>query len=120
MNTVSGAVMTANQFRTLALSLPEAVEQSHRDHPDFRVGGKIFASIGLEETWGTVKLTPEQQASYVRTDPDSFAPSNGAWGIKGWTKITLKNAVEVTVRQALAAAWRNTAPKKLIAAHDTE
>lgn len=61
--------MTVNQFRKLALALPEAVEASHMDHPDFRVGGKIFATIGPKDEWGMVKLTPEQQQSFVRTDP---------------------------------------------------
>jgi hypothetical protein len=112
--------MTAKQFRTLALALPEAVELSHMDHPDFRVGGKIFASLGADETWGMVKLTPDQQASYCQTDAGSFAPFKGAWGKRGCTKITLAAADETIVRQVLAAAWRNTAPKKLVAAHDTE
>jgi hypothetical protein len=112
--------MTANRFRKLALALPETVEQSHMDHPDFRVGGKIFASLGPDEDWGMVKLTPEEQASYVRTDADAFTPFKGAWGKRGCTKVTLKSADELTVRQALAAAWRNTAPKTLVAAHDTE
>jgi hypothetical protein len=112
--------VTAKQFRRLALALPEAVEGSHMDHADFRVNGKIFASLGPDEDWGMMKLTPDQQASYCRTDADSFAPFNGAWGKRGCTKVTLKSADETTVRQALAAAWRNTAPKKLVNAHDTE
>jgi hypothetical protein len=72
--------MTANRFRKLALALPETVEQSHMGHPDFRVGGKIFASLGPDEDWGMVRLTPEEQASYVRTDADAFTPFKGAWG----------------------------------------
>lgn len=112
--------MTANQFRKLALALPEAVEASHMDHPDFRVGGKIFATIGPKGDWGMVKLTPELQKSYVRTDPDSFEPFNGAWGKRGCTKVLFKSANTHVVEQALAAAWRNTAPKKLVKAHNTE
>lgn len=112
--------MTANQFRRLCLELPEAVEASHMDHPDFRVGGKIFATIGPGGEWGMVKLTPEQQRSYVRTEPDAFESFNGAWGKRGCTKVTFAEAEEVTVRQALAAAWRNTAPKKLAKERDCE
>lgn len=105
--------MTADDFRTLALSLPEAVEAEHMGHPDFRVGGKIFATLGPGEAWGMVKLTPAQQATFIRTEPEVFAPIKGAWGKKGATRVELEPASEPSVRQALIAAWRNTAPKRL-------
>ena len=106
--------MTAEEFRQLALSFPEAEERSHMDHPDFRVGGKIFATIAPDGVRGMVKLTPEQQAVLTRTDPTAFEPASGAWGRNGSTMMTFANADETTARQALAAAWKNTAPKKLI------
>lgn len=105
--------MTADEFRELALSLPEAAEQSHMDHPDFRVNGKIFASLGPKEAWGMVKLAAEEQALFVRTDPAAFEPFAGAWGKRGCTKVILENAAAEAVRQALFAAWRNTAPRKM-------
>lgn len=105
--------MTADDFRELALSLPEAEEREHMGHPDFRVGGKIFASLGPGEAWGMVKLTPDQQTTFVRTERAVFQPVNGAWGRKGATKVVLGPASEPSVRQALALAWRHTAPKKL-------
>ncbi len=106
--------MTADEFRALALELPEAIEASHMGHPDFRVGGKIFATLSHEgEQRGNLKLKPEQQASYVADEPEVFRPINGAWGRRGWTHVYLPNAQELTVRQALIAAWRNTAPKRL-------
>src|SRR5687768_15908347 len=103
--------MTANQFRRLALALPEAVEQSHMEHPDFRVGGKIFATLGPDEDWAMVKLTPEQQASFIAGDSVAFAPASGAWGRGGCTIIQLRKAKASSVEPALIAAWRNTAPK---------
>jgi hypothetical protein len=105
--------MTADDFRSLALSFPEAVEAAHMNHPDFRVRGKIFATLGPNEAWGMVKLTPDQQALFVRTEPDVFQPVNGAWGRRGSTYVRLEAATEAAVRQALEAAWRNTAPKRL-------
>jgi len=105
--------MTADDFRGLALSLPEAEEREHMGHPDFRVGGKIFATLGPDETWGMVKLTPDQQATFLRTEREVFQPINGAWGRKGATKVVLGPASEPSVIQALRLAWRNTAPKKL-------
>ena len=105
--------MTANDFRRLALELPEAVESAHMDHPDFRIRGKIFASLGPKEVWGMVKLTPEEQSLFLRTDPKAFEAFAGAWGKRGCTKVILEVAEESAVRQALIAAWRNTAPKKL-------
>jgi hypothetical protein len=105
--------VTAQEFRELALSLPEATESEHMGHPDFRVRGKIFATLGPDEVWGMAKLTPDQQAMFVRTEPTVFQPVNGAWGRRGCTYVRLETASDPSVRQALAAAWRNAAPKKL-------
>jgi len=109
--------MTPEAFRKLALELPEAVESSHMGHPDFRVGGKIFATLGPErekEPWGMVKLTPELQAPLLAAEPDAFEPASGAWGRRGATLVRLRKAGVAPVRRALATAWRNTAPKRLV------
>lgn len=106
--------MTADDFRSLALALPEAGESSHMDHPDFRVRNKIFATLGPGEVWGMVKLTPEQQAIFVSSEPAVFQPVKGGWGRKGATQVHLEAASEPSVRQALLAAWRNTAPRRLV------
>ena len=106
--------LTAKQFRLLALSFPETEEHSHMNHPDFRVAGKIFATLGYpDKSWAMVKLTPEQQTELMHDEPEVFAPAAGAWGREGSTKVHLKSAKKATVRRALEAAWRNTAPKKL-------
>jgi predicted DNA-binding protein (MmcQ/YjbR family) len=99
--------MTADDFRRLALSLPEASESAHMKHPDFRVGGKIFATLGPDEAWGMVKLTPLQQGSFVRREPNTFQPIAGGWGRSGCTRVQLKAAEESSVLQALELAWRN-------------
>ncbi len=104
--------MTADEFREIALSFPETEERSHMNHPDFRVGGKIFATLGPDLDWGMAKLTPEQQQVYLRTEQTSFKPAAGAWGERGATIITLANADETAVRHALNFAWQNTAPKR--------
>ena len=106
--------MTANDFRRVALALPETAEQAHMDHPDFRVGGKIFATLGYpEKGWGMVKLTPEQQHYFSKADPDTFVPVKGAWGRRGATSVHLKSVDKEALRKAISAAWRNTAPKQL-------
>ena len=64
--------MIAEEFRSIALSLSEALEDEHMGHPDFRVRGKIFATLGPEERWGMVKLTPEQQAAFVWAEPEAM------------------------------------------------
>jgi hypothetical protein len=112
--------MTGDEFRELALGLPEAVEAAHMGHPDFRVRGKVFATLGPDEAWGMVKLTPNQQALFVRSEPDIYRPVNGAWGRRGCTQVRLEAATEPSVRQALIAAWRNTAPKRLAQQLDDE
>jgi hypothetical protein len=106
--------MQPNQFRKIALSLPEAVEGKHMSHPDFRVGGKIFATLGFpDENWGVVKLTPDQQHDIVARDPDTFQAVKGGWGRGGATNVYLPRAKTAAVRKAMIAAWRNTAPKRL-------
>jgi hypothetical protein len=107
--------MTANDFRKLALSFPEAIESAHMRHPDFRVGGRIFATLGYpDEDWATVKLKPVEQKEFVRTSPGVFKAVKGAWGRQGSTNIHLPAARIDIVREALTAAWRNTAPKRLL------
>jgi hypothetical protein len=107
--------VTAADFRRLALSFPETEERSHMNHPDFRVAGKIFATLSYpDEAWGMVKLFPDQQAEFVAADPKMFTPVKGGWGKQGGTNVLLKAASEERVRQALAAAWQNTAPKTLL------
>lgn len=112
--------MTADEFRQLALSLPEAIESAHMGHPDFRVGGRIFATLGApDEEWGMVKLTPEQQAEYVTASPKVFTPVKGGWGRRGCTNVRLQTASNAQALSALVAAWRNVAPKRLAASHQT-
>jgi hypothetical protein len=106
--------MTANDFRKLALALPETEERQHMDHPDFRVAGKIFATLGYpDKSRAMVKLSPEDQHNFSKDFPDAFIPVTGAWGRRGATSVALKTAKKETLRKALQAAWRNTAPKRL-------
>jgi len=107
--------MTPNDFRKLALSLPDAIESAHMRHPDFRVGGRIFATLGYpDENSAVVKLKPDEQQECVRTNPEVFRPVKGAWGKQGSTNIYLPAARIDIVCEALTAAWRNTAPKRLL------
>ena len=106
--------MTPDDFRRLALSLPEATENAHMAHPDFRVRGKIFATLGYpKEGWGMVKLSPEQQELIIEEEPGIFVPAKGAWGRSGCTTVDLESVDERTLHDAIIKAWLNTAPKKL-------
>jgi len=108
-------LVTAEQFRRLALSFPEAFESSHVNHPDFRVrDGKIFATLAYpDKKWGMVKLTPEQQGELVQAEPEVFQPVKGGWGRGGATSVRLKAATQTILGPAMAAAWCHAAPKKL-------
>lgn len=137
--------MTDEDFRRLVLSMPEATEGSHMGHPDFRVKDKIFATLfwaddedararkgkaragggagnagsdGSDEImWGMVKLTPEQQRRFVKTDPGVFMPVKGGWGRQGYTQVRLRGAKKAllpVIRKAVVAAWCNRAPKGLV------
>lgn len=104
--------MTIDAFRRLALAMPEAIEVGHMGHPDFRVGGKIFATLGYPDAaFAMVKLTPDQQEALMHAEPDVFLPVKGGWGLEGATNVRLAPAKTKSVRTALAAAWSNVAPK---------
>jgi len=100
--------MTAEQFRRLALSFSGAEERSHQSHPDFRVAGKIFATLNYpDSSRAMVKLKPEQQAEFVHDYPEAFSPSAGAWGRQGSTSVHLAKARKAEVQRALQAALQN-------------
>jgi hypothetical protein len=110
---MEATAMTANDFRRLALSLPGAEEAAHMGHPDFRVGGKIFATLGYPDAaWAALALTPEQQEFFVGAEPKMFIPVKGGWGKRGATNVKLRAARVGPVREALTAAWGNRAPKR--------
>jgi hypothetical protein len=89
-------------------------------HPDFRVRGKIFATLWPDDVWGMVKLTPQDQQRFILAEPAVFQSVKGAWGRRGATRVCLGAAKVDTLRQALVAAWCNTAPKRLVQQFDME
>ena len=100
--------MTARDFRRIALGMQGVIESAHMNHPDFRANGRIFATLSEDAKWGMVKLTPEQQAEFMRAEPDVFVPASGAWGRGGSTMVRLAPADGDTVGEAMTLAWRGT------------
>ncbi len=99
--------MNAADFRRIALSLPGAEEASHMGSPDFRVGGRIFATLASErQGYGNLMLNLELQADFVGELPDVFLPIAGGWGRMGMTHIRLAKANEDVLEGALRAAWK--------------
>jgi hypothetical protein len=99
--------MDANDFRRIALSLHGAEESSHMGAPDFRVEGRIFATlVSQAQGYGNLMLTPEQQAAFVAELPEVFVPIAGGWGRMGATHIRLAAANEDVLAGALHAAWK--------------
>jgi hypothetical protein len=111
-------MMTAADFRRIALSFEGAEESSHMGAPDFRVQGRIFATLASQaQGYGNLKLTLEQQADFVRELPEVFLPIPGGWGRMGMTHIRLTEANEDVLAGALRTAWQlrvnqNTKTKK--------
>ena len=100
--------MTGDQFRKLVLSFEGAEELAHHGHPDFRVNGRIFCTLGYpNDTRAMVKLTPEQQAEFVHDYPEVFSPCAGKWGEQGATSIELRKARKAVIQRALEAARQN-------------
>jgi hypothetical protein len=100
--------MTTEDFRRIALGMKGAVEGAHMNHPDFRANGKIFATIYPGGKQGMVKLTPEQQAEFIRLNAAAFTPASGAWGRQGCTMVSLAVAEEETIGEAMTLAWQAT------------
>ena len=81
-------------------------------HADFRVAGKIFATLGSpDDGWGMAALMPEQQEDFIALAPEAFKPAAGAWGRGGSTLVRLERVTEELLETALAAAWRKRAPR---------
>jgi hypothetical protein len=105
---------TLADFRRFALALPQTEQRAHMRHPDFRVAGKIFATLAYpSKQFGMVKLTPPQQEEFVAAHPSAFRPVNGAWGRKGCTHVILDKVTQRALKAAIFTAWRNYAPSEL-------
>ena len=104
--------MTAARFRRIALALEGTVEGAHFGHADFRVGNRIFATLGYpDRSHGMVGLTPDQQRAHLREHPNTFVPVKGTWGEQGATLVHLRSADEETLGEALTLAWQNAVAK---------
>ena len=101
----------AEDFRRIALSFPGAEERAHMNHPDFRVGGRIFATLGSPDSeWGMVALLPEQQELAVEAEPEAFSLAAGAWGRGGSTLVRLDRVSDEWLERSLGWAWQKRAP----------
>ncbi len=106
--------MDANDFRRIALSFEGAEEGSHMGNPDFRVGGRIFATLAsADKGYGNLMLTPEQQAAFVEELPEVFVPIAGGWGRMGATHIRLAAAKPEVLAGALQTAWKLRSAKNV-------
>ena len=104
--------MKAKDFRRIALGLSGATEKEHMGHPDFRANGRIFATLHADLKSGMVKLTPDEQITFMRAYPDAFSPEAGAWGRSGCTRVRLDAVDEETLGEAMTLAWKHTGAKK--------
>jgi hypothetical protein len=99
--------MGVDDFRRIALTLPGTEESSHMGNPDFRVGGRIFATLAsAKQGYGNLKLTLEQQQAFIEELPEVFIPIKGGWGRMGMTHIRLDMAQEDILDGALRTAWK--------------
>jgi hypothetical protein len=111
---IVSTMASADDFRRIALSFPGAEEKAHMGHPDFRVGGKIFATLGSPNGESAmVSLLPEQQELAMDAEPEAFRPAAGAWGRGGSTMVTLSKVSDAWLERTLDWAWTKRAPAKL-------
>jgi len=107
------AVLSEDRYCQIALGFPGAEQSSHFDVTDFRVRGRIFATLRPKDGRAVIKLAPDEQRLLLETSASQFEPIPGSWGQKGWTRVRLEKADEETVRHAMAMSWRSVAPKSL-------
>jgi hypothetical protein len=103
--------MKANDFRRIALGHNGATEKEHMGHPDFRANGRIFATLHADMKFGMVRLTPDEQTTFMRAHPGAFSPEAGAWGRSGCTRVTLEAVDEETLGEVMTLAWKHTGAK---------
>jgi hypothetical protein len=112
------AVVDWQTVREVALALPEVEEHHHWGRPSFRVRKKIFVTLWPDEQRAVLKLDLADQEAFIRFDPATFSMVPGFWGQQGSTNVQLERVGLEELRQALVAAWRQVAPKRLIAAYE--
>ncbi len=105
--------MTPNDFRKIALRMQDAIEREHMAHPDFRRNGRIFATLHPDGKQGMVKLTPDQQQSFMRDHSRAFTAASGAWGRQGCTMVQLGAVDEETLGDAMTLAWQAATKAKV-------
>lgn len=110
-------MVSGEELRQMALALPESEEIETWGHPTFRVRNKIFASMGNEGLVGGVKATLHEQEMLVTTYPDTFSVAEYV-GRFGWVSVQLTRVDAELLRDLVVAAWRRTAPKRLVKAFD--
>lgn len=103
--------MSPDTFRRIALGMTDAVESAHMGHPDFRVNGRVFATLRPDRGWGMVALTPDEQQRVVREHPEGFEPESGAWGRSGYTRVMLASVDEDVLGEAMTLAWQSAVAK---------
>jgi hypothetical protein len=110
-DTGAGHMLTANDFRRIALGMEGAIEGAHMGHPDFRVNNRIFATLHDGDRFGMVALSPEDQAMFIRSRPSAFEPESGAWGLQGCTRVHIDSVDEDALGEAMTLAWRRAVAK---------
>ncbi|HEV2878272.1 MAG TPA: MmcQ/YjbR family DNA-binding protein [Candidatus Eremiobacteraceae bacterium] len=105
--------MTPNILRKIALSIPDATEGFHMGHPNFRINGKIFATMcSPDDRWGMVKVPIALQRKLIKSKPAGFVPASGAWGKQGSTLVLLAKVDAATLQPVIKAAAQNAVVKK--------
>ena len=111
-------MITADELRRVVLALPEAEERETWGHPTFRVRDRMFAAMSDDGQEATVKATRQEQAALVSAAPETFGIPAYV-GRHGWVSIQLATVDPAEVRELIVEAWRQTAPKRLVAAYDS-
>jgi hypothetical protein len=107
--------MKSEDFRRIALSMPDTAEVFRRGRSEFRVERKAFASLeGPGDAVATVNLTTDQQSMFAHESPEAFVPVAGGWGRLGRTSVNFRHVTHAQLQSALRAAWQNVAPKSLV------
>ena len=112
-------MVTADEFRRVVRSLPEAEERETWGHPTFRVRDKMFAAMSDDGRQASVKATKQEQAALIAAAPETFGVPAYV-GRHGWVSVRLATVDPAELRELLVEAWRQTAPKRLVTAYDAE
>jgi hypothetical protein len=111
-------MVTVEQVRAFAMTLPRTTEALVRDRVKFRVGRIVYVAFSRDETVMGFAFPKEEREALVGSEPGKFLMPTGGDLRYHWVEVRLDAIDESEMRELVLDAWRMVVPKRVAAAHD--